>query len=293
MCLLSRAVGMEYTIRSRPVELYLNGDYQGIYLLADQVEKAKERVQMEKDGFLFEDDNRYKDEPLYFTSRSFGFHFTFKYPDADEGKIVRGDAEWNYITAYVDEMEAAFRKIPEDCATYRKYIDMTSFAQWYLVMEVLGNWDPNFFYVLPTKGDKVRMMPCWDAEWSLGLAVAGNPNDSNGWFQRPHEVRSDTDIWNSRKYFPCLFKDSAFVEEVKRQWEKMRAALPDVREALDRHEETISYAVEDNFKCWPILGKYQISVMQVTFPTWEEEVSYARNYFEERVRYLDGLYLNP
>ena len=293
MCLLSTAVGMEYTIRSQPVELYLNGMYQGIYLLADQVEKAKERVRIEKDGFLFEDDNRYNEEPLYFTSRSFGFHFTFKYPDADDGKIVRGDAEWNYITAYVDEMEAALRKIPEDCTSYRGFMDITSFAQWYLVMEVLGNWDPNFFYVLPTKGDRVRMMPCWDAEWSLGLAVAGNPKDFNGWYQRPHEVRSDMDIWGSRKYFPCLFKDPAFVDEVKRQWGIMRAALPEIRESLDRHEEKVSYAVDDNFKCWPVLGKYQISVMQVTFPTWEEEVSYARNYFEERVRYLDSLYQNP
>lgn len=133
----------------------------------------------------------------------------------------------------------------------------------------------------------------FDALWLLQSGQAGNPGDSNGWYQRPHEVRSDMDIWGSRKYFPCLFKDPAFVDEVKRQWGIMRAALPKIRESLDRHAEKVSYAVDDNFKCWPVLGKYQISVMQVTFPTWKEEVSYARNYFEERVRYLDGLYLNP
>lgn len=38
------------------VELYLNDEYKGIYLLTDHIEEGKNRVSIKKDGFIIEDD---------------------------------------------------------------------------------------------------------------------------------------------------------------------------------------------------------------------------------------------
>ena len=66
MCELAKTVGMPYPINYHHVELYLNDEYLGIYLLTDQVEKKSNRVAIEDDGFLFENDNYFWEEPLNF-----------------------------------------------------------------------------------------------------------------------------------------------------------------------------------------------------------------------------------
>lgn len=57
MCELAQTVGLPYPIHYHHVQLYLNGKYHGMYVLTDQVEKKKGRVNIEDDGFLFENDN--------------------------------------------------------------------------------------------------------------------------------------------------------------------------------------------------------------------------------------------
>ena len=56
-CELAQTVGMPYPIHYHHVELYLNDVYLGIYVLTDQVEKKTDRVDIEDDGLLFENDN--------------------------------------------------------------------------------------------------------------------------------------------------------------------------------------------------------------------------------------------
>ena len=35
--------------------------------------------------------------------------------------------------------------------------------------EVFSNFDPNRYYVLPSRTSKLKMMPMWDSEWSLRI----------------------------------------------------------------------------------------------------------------------------
>lgn len=57
MCDISEALQIDYPVRYRHVHLYLNGEYKGVYLLTDQIERKKHRVDIADDGFLFENDN--------------------------------------------------------------------------------------------------------------------------------------------------------------------------------------------------------------------------------------------
>jgi hypothetical protein len=103
MCELAKTVGLPYPIHYRHVELYVNGEYLGVYVLTDQVEKKKNRVDIADDGFLFENDNYFWEEPLNFMTDRRQYWYTFKYPDPEDGEIASGDASYNFIKGFMND----------------------------------------------------------------------------------------------------------------------------------------------------------------------------------------------
>ena len=287
MCELSRTVGHPYPINYQHVQLYLNDEYMGLYVLTDQVEKKKNRVNIEDDGFLFENDNYYYQEPLSFMTSTREYWYTFKYPDPEDAEIVAGDESYNYIKGFMDDFEAALYgenfKDPE--LGYRKYIDVEVFAKWFLIQELIANLEPNMYYVLPTRGAKLQIGPAWDAEWSLGLAY--KESETANWASLPTKPDVNQSIWTKWKYFGRLFEDEYFVEVVRQEWEILKVKLPSYMNKMAVVAHSISDAQVANFDRWNILGRY-ISVGLINFKTWEEEVDYVENFFAERVALLDS-----
>lgn len=249
---VSELAGLPYTVRSCHVELMLNGTSMGTYLLTEQVEEAKDRVKISDDGFLFEADNYWYEEPLYFKTAS-GSHFTFKYPDPDD-EIRKNDDNYNYITGFMDAFEKALYSddFKDSQKGYRKYIDAECFARWYLVQELTGNIDTNPYYVLSARGAKLQMYPVWDAEWSLGLANEGD--DYYGWALPPAKPVVEKLYWRNKQYFGRLIDDPYFAGVVKAEWTKLKAELPELQARMETAAETLAYAQSRNFVRWPVLG---------------------------------------
>lgn len=288
MCEVSKAVGLEYTVRYKHIDLLMNGEYMGTYVLTEQVEKAKTRINIKKDGYIIEDDNYFNEEPIFLKTNTMGFTYTFKYPEAKE--ITTDDDNFRYLSAFFDNLEKSLQKIPQDCETYKKYIDIQSFAKWFVAAEMTGNWDPNLYYVLPSKEERLKMMPLCDAEWSLGLASQGNEEDPNGWFWPPSPLPSaNVNIWNSRKYFVYLFKDYTFVDAVKEEWMRFKQHMPEVKSAISLKRSEIINSQKCNFERWPILNDH-IAVGLVALGAWEAEVDYANSFFEQRVQWMDSFW---
>lgn len=281
---LSRLADVAYPINYRHVQLYMNDQYMGLYVWADQVEKKTNRVDIADDGFLFENDNHYYNEPLNFKTSRNGYYYTFKYPDPEDGEIASGDENYNFIKGFMNDFETALYgsdfKDPEN--GYRKFIDPRSFAKWFLVQELIGNLDTNMYYVLKSRQDKLVIGPLWDAEWSLGLAYT---TPGSGWAEPPTQPDSEQAIWSEWKYFGRLFEDPYFVGIVKEEWEKLRPLLPAFRNKMADIADSISEDQKQNFEKWDILDKI-VSVELVCNYTWEAEVEYAADFFDKRVDYL-------
>lgn len=286
---VSKAVGCEYSINYQHVNLYLNNEYLGVYLLTDQVKTGKNRVNVENDGFLIEEDLYYNYEPLWFTT-GLGYNYTFKYPDAGDGEIVSGDDSFNFILDYLNNVETALFNVssnPEQIATL---IDLNSFAKWFLIQELMGNWEPNRFYVLHSRISKLKMYPAWDAEWSLGLAQNGNPDNQWGWYYPPELPRVDSEIMAHKYYFPYLMQSSDFIAEVKAEWQSLKPHLPEIVSNIQSVASTLVKAQKDNFDKWPILNEYT-SVGLIALGSWEAEVEYVQRFFNDRAMYIDN-YIN-
>lgn len=283
MSAISRAVEMEYTVNYKHVDLVLNGNKLGTYILSDQVEKSSNRVAVDDTGFFIEDDRYYFREPLHFTSIS-GNRFTFKYPKPDKGNIKEGDDNFVFISTFINTLEQSLSLIANEDYSYRNYIDLDSFAKWYVVSEVMGNWEPNIYYALKNREAKLKAYPMWDAEWSMGLAMQGDI--STVWYFPPTLVDNTLAIWKNRKYFDYLFRDPLFVKCVKENFSLLKNKRNDIREEIDTLVPLLEYTQIDNFDIWPVLDKF-LGAGLIALGSWKSEVDYVNGFFDIRMEWLE------
>lgn len=260
---VSRYFDFAWTPSSEYVNLFLNGEYKGLYLLTESVEREKKsRVNIDRTGFLFEYDPYWWNEEVYVKSsiETRQMHYTFKYPESDE--ITQ--EQLDYFTQMIGEVEAAVND-----GTYPERIDVTSFAQWILAHDLIGNrdWAGTNFYL--TKYDdsdttKVRMSVLWDFDSAMKNELY--------WF-------------GGHTYFvyDSLFKSSnrAFVEEYLRLYDEMRPTFfDDVDEWLNQQAASpMLDALEESVHWDAIRWNYERDSVSST-------IRQARQWFAERKTWM-------
>ncbi len=205
---IADAVGTEWSPEYCYVSLYVNGDYRGLYVLSEAVEVGngeegnKSRVDVDRDGYLFECDAYWWNEDLYFNTpmtEKTAMFFTFKYPDSE--KMDKTSPKYIYIKEYMTQFEEALNS---DDDSYLDYIDLDSFAKWLLVMDYLcitdgGGANIYLYKEDATPNSKVTMGPNWDFDSWMG------------------NVKSYATIrmyWNGCPfYIPYLLEKDSFVEK--------------------------------------------------------------------------------
>lgn len=261
---LARIVGLPYCLGYKHVELYINDEYQGVYVLAESVQRSPSRIDIADDGFIIEDDQYWENEAVSFES-PLEYHYTFKYPKPGKND----DGRLKSISSYIGRMERAIMS-----GNLEEYLDLDSFSKWYLVTELLGVYDPNIYYVLKSKGEKLMMGPVWDAESCLGLFGRG----SDGLPPEPGSMATGYPICNNSYYFSYLLRSPLFIDSLKRNWDALKPLLPAFKEQLRAQFLSLDEALEANFERWP-----------VNYPRcWEAEFDFIYDYFERRAAWFDG-----
>lgn len=132
---LSRIMGMEWTPRTTFVNVMINGDYQGLYTLIESVKRDKKRINIDKKGFIIENDVYFWKYDKYFkTDHQLSYMgYTFKYPDPDD----IDDDRLEDIAEFMNDFE---KKLYEG-NDISQYIDLESFARWILAHDLLGSLD--------------------------------------------------------------------------------------------------------------------------------------------------------
>lgn len=281
MATVSKILNMPYTIQYKHVELYLNDEYQGVYLLTDQVERADGRVNISDDGYLFERDGYWFEEPLFFKSKLDGFYYTFKYPKPEKDEIKEGDERYVYIKQKIDTLEYYLK----NNQSVDQLIDYDSFAKWFICNEILCNMDTNVYYVLPSKNEKLFMYPIWDAEWSLGSAALSN--DEKVWMDISYEELYAMKVWENRLYFPYLLKDRLFRNNLKNNWKKYKGSLIKVNSIIDTIAKELYLAQKANFDRWPVMGK-RIIIELFVANSYDEELKYIQDFYDKRYAWIDS-----
>lgn len=224
---VNELVGLQWTPQYRYVNLVFNGEYRGLYMLLESVERNTEcRLNVKKTGYIYELDAYWWNEDRYFNSSvSTKINYTYKYPDSDDVTEEQND----YIQGVVDAVEASMQD-----GTYNNYIDINSFASWMLGRDLLGNTDgagSNQYFTKydNTTASKVMMGNLWDFDAIM---------KSTSW---------DAAHISYYSFFRSLFNNvnKSFVRAYKEKWNTLKTSFfTDMEAYLDdfaSSEEAIAF----------------------------------------------------
>lgn len=167
-------IEMKYSPKGEWVDLYLNGEYAGLYLLTEKNEVGQERVDIEDErSFLvsLERKGRMVTQNLPYVLTKTGQALRIRYPKAlNSEQKYELEQEWQSIENAILAPDGI------DKATGDKWtslIDLDSWAKKYLIEEIFGNIDAGsvsqYFY-RDGRGNDFRVYagPVWDYDLSMG-----------------------------------------------------------------------------------------------------------------------------
>lgn len=291
---LSRELG-HYAPRTKLCELILNGEYRGVYVLIEKIKKDKNRVDISKlksdeisgddltGGYIIKIDKMTGNSGSYWHSEIGGINFQYEYPKYDE--IV--PEQKDYIKNYVDSFEQALLSdhFMDTDIGYRKYIDVNSFVDFFIINEISKNIDgyflsTYFFKDKASKGGKFRMGPVWDFNLSFG-----NAKYRDGFMTDKLQVNINPSPW----WWDRLLQDISFENEIKNRWcsiRKNQFSDNSIIANIDSLSLLLDEAQQRNFKKWHIIGHYVWPNYYVG-ESYEDEIDYLKTWTLNRLQWLD------
>lgn len=213
--------GMEWTPRNRYVNVVLNDDYRGLYLLTEARDGNALRAHV-GNGFFIESDPYWWNEDVYFHSKYMAEQtaFTVKYPELRD----MNDRRLKEIETYIEQVwENILHGNLED-------IDLNTFSAWICAHDYLDIADTggsNMFYYLADlpNGEKstgkLKMGPLWDFDSSFGWPYDPEKGESlSGHHSVPYT------------FFPEMFKNNSFFEFYRSRMDEISASLYDACASL-------------------------------------------------------------
>lgn len=282
---LSNSLDMAFTPSTTFIDLYINGEYQGNYLLTDQVEVTNDRVDIEENeptidtGFLLEYDRRApENNENFFWSN--GIPFVVKSPDIDDDHYSNSQKE--FISDYMDSVFYAIKNKLD----YSSLIDEASFIDWFIVNEVFKNVDSGFssVYYYKDAGELLKMGPVWDFDLSSGNYghLGSSLRGPTGWYTS----RSD-----KNKLFYYLMKYDSFKSSLKERWNELYdEVLLELPNNVLLASDSITASQYHNFLLWDIIGKedeWYTSPELLVLESYQEQVWFLHDFLETRIEWLN------
>lgn len=177
----SQSIGMAYAPQSQWVDLYLNGEYAGLYLLCEKNEVHPERIDIDSFyGHLvsMEMYDRMEKNRMPHVQLKSKQALRIRYPAA------LGEPEMERLSVFWQSVEDAIVSAGdnETSPTWADVIDLESWVRKYLVDEVFANYDggyiSQYFYIDGSEETpKVYAGPVWDYDRALqGFWQVAYPN---------------------------------------------------------------------------------------------------------------------
>ncbi|MBR2840017.1 CotH kinase family protein [Candidatus Saccharibacteria bacterium] len=289
---LEKMLGMEYVLDGKFVEVYVNGEYLGLYYLTHALEVGKMAVNLRDPmGVLVELDNIYgAAEDNYVTEN--GDLLVVKDVAVEENRHL---AMNDFVKAF-NELEVAVGE--KDYEKIAELADVESFAKYYLLSEFSVNPDAywtSFYFYKDGINDKIHAGPGWDFDLAFANRRWGNWMGESFYSPTrtmvrkdeilPKEMYDEMGIENGYEASIHLSKIvydmmgvPEFQEEVKRVFrEKMSGREMELAKKIKETTDEIRSVAEVDGEKWGESG-------------FETEVVEILKWVEERYKYFEEVY---
>lgn len=301
----AKDLGIRYCTDSEYVDLYVNGEYRGLYLLTEKIEISQNRVNIKDLSSETQKLNQksLSSYPQKEKVNDKGLQIARYYDcpnDSDDitgGYILKNEMESritedSYFTLLeggtfdiespkyasekqIDYISSIFKSIYDSIDDYEKLskkIDIDSFVKRYLIQECFANAEGSSFYFIKDsdkKDGKVYAEPIWDFDNSLGT----------GDTEYPTGIYSDTGL------FSRLLKHyDANKKKLNLYTTKMKPIYSHTRERIMLYSDYISSSDNMNKIRWSSIFNEEDSLT--------ESLKRLNSYLIQREEFLDDLWVN-
>lgn len=307
---IAELVGLDCSPQCTWIDLYLNGEYAGIYLLTESVSVGQGRVNIHdletenreinsniKDadtfdegnvkgyiidnsnnisgGYLFEKDftDYWENEPAGFMDSN-NNTFSIKSPQHASKEQVE------YLFRYVQSISDMLN---DGNIEYRNYIDIESFAQKFIVDEIALSFDVNvtsMFYYKNINDDLLYAGPVWDFDLAFG--------EGNGdWVDYEHSILNPSrDSHIILDWYTKLYGDEVFRTKVIEIYSDTLPRMEELIETkIDIYADYIRKSVELDKIRWDHLNNDESVPGHYT--EFDNNVRYLQFFLAKRLNYLN------
>ena len=300
--------GMYWSPYASFVHLYVNGEYMGVYLLADERNVGPGRAQLTADTnpavseYLLQMDwrlyRRGNVEDVDFfrintspngiigisaagSGHSRDFLYEVRYPSGDDFT----PEHMEYARAFIEAVSHAIRS--RDFERISALVDIEAMADYYIVQELFKNVDSGFssvFLQIKGQGDERRLVmgPLWDFDVAAG----------NTYWQR-NQTPYGLYVGGQHYWFRNLMATPEFREVVTERWNREAfAAIMRTVAHIHYMAETYQGCFERNFERHDIMGVFvwPNPPQVVEIDTFLGQVDYLADFLVRRAFYMNDVF---
>ena len=268
-----------YSSRFKFFELYLNGQYKGVYLLLEKIKRAKARVHIAK----------LKDEDISGDDVTGGYVLSIDKVDNNSTQgldkegfkskdgspvVMRSPKKENTNKQQQQYIQNFFNKIESTCDNgdvmsngCSDILDIEAAVDYVIHEDVTNNTDAYIcsFYMFKnkdSKGGKLQLGAPWDFNLAFGAYQRVGGEKADGW--RIPQSANDGGFafgmneWFVAKWIQNLWRNNTFQQKYKERWAELRSGVwhtKNIDKFIDSLKTVLKNAANRNFERWPNLGQ--------------------------------------
>ncbi len=263
----AKSDAMLFTPTAHKVNVYINGDFRGLYTLCELIEEDEGRLGIEQkitgdmmdlkdfnflvsmDKYAIEDPDAKKNE-TYFYIASIDKYFELKYPTKNQFvSEYQFRKFFSQLVVYYEELVTAFQN--GDLEKINSEVNMDSLVDYLIIDQIMGEKDHywksfNMFYIANSDNEKasgrLNFGPIWDYDWALYTPFTEEPNE---YYEIGEEYRFTNFFYKSVIDTPELY---SIVEE--RYNGIFAPALEEIIEDVKVQQQNMTESYLQNQKKW-------------------------------------------
>ena len=285
-----------YAPRVKYIEVIVNDDYKGVYILTEKIKRDSDRVNLTKiadfdntspevtGGYIVKADKINGDDEVAWTMPNSGgweTNFLHHYPKTEDITGQQADYIENIFYDLATQTNPANTSISDG---YPSIIDIPSFVDYMIMAEFASNPDAYQFstFFHKDRAGKLRAGPIWDYNLSFGndLFVFGFD-------------RSFYDIWQfefentGAKFWKDLFQEDSFNCYIAKRWLELTAInqplnFVTISNLIDEYFNLLAESQERELQRWPPEDGWP------TVADQEENIIEMKVWIENRIDWMNN-----
>lgn len=289
-------IGIDYVPKCEFVDVYLNGEYNGIYILVERIDVESNKIDIDEadadhlsGGYLIEKDLNGKvdfENDLWFDcpywANQTQDYFVMKAPEPEDEALTELMLE--YLTNYMQDLHNAVMGISDE--TWERYVDVSSWIDFIILQEIAKNIDGNMktscYMIKDRDDDKLYMTAPWDFDLAYGRVNWNNQSPG-------HNDVIDCPNADTYDGFMIVNSSNPWMDTLYDNVPEFKAAL------MERYTLYRGTLIEQMFDMIDEQAAYLTVVQEPNYVLWNKNfhsgVYFLRTWLTGRIEWLDSQWI--